>query len=404
MVANSPSRPIEARAGGRLFAGPSHLPDDPQPTTAGASQDPDHHQTSAPEKPWPRHSPVSGRRPPVRSLDHVAALRGHASPVIAATTARARLGRPRGRLMANPPAVLLGGITNALSVARGLGTIGVKSHAVGPPNSPVSASRHCASFMAISEPDVQRKTFDWLLDSAPRGAVLLPCDDDSLELVVQRRRELVDVGHMPIYANDDVVGSLLDKERTYDIARSCNVGAPRTVTLRSASDLEHGLREHAEQRQRAVSETDQSAPERRAGHESARAIDRIDVPRIVRVSGPLAFLFRDDAMLWITLDDGRAQHAFDRTVGARYRIESRAAFVLDRERTSKVRLRDPAGGARELQREVFELDNGDSFHADIIEACRSSCLVHPARPEPTDGARTLATRRRSARSRSASSS
>jgi len=92
--------PPDRSPGGRasFFAGPSHLPDDPQPTTAGASQDPDHHQTSAPEKPWPRHSPVSGRRPPVRSLDHVAALRGHASRVIAATTARARLGRPRGRL------------------------------------------------------------------------------------------------------------------------------------------------------------------------------------------------------------------------------------------------------------------------------------------------------------------
>ena len=77
---------------------------------------------------------------------------------------------------------------------------------------------------------MQRKTFNWLLDSAPRGAVLLPCDDDSLELVVQRRRELVDVGHMPIYADDDVVGSLLEeKRRTYDIARRCDVGAPRTV-------------------------------------------------------------------------------------------------------------------------------------------------------------------------------
>ncbi len=145
--------------------------------------------------------------------------------------------------MANPPAVILGGITNALSVARGLGTIGVRAHAVGPPNSPVSASRHCAAFMAISGPNVQQETFDWLLNSAPRGAVLLPCDDDSLELVVQRRRELVEVGHKPIYANDNVVGFLLDKERTYDIARRCNVRAPRTVTLRSASDLEHALLE-----------------------------------------------------------------------------------------------------------------------------------------------------------------
>ena len=94
---------------------------------------------------------------------------------------------------------------------------------------------------------------------------------------------------------------------------------------------------------------------------------------------PLAFFLGDDAMLRITLDDVRAQHAFDRAIRARHRIESGIALVLDRERAPKVRLRDSSGGAREIEREVFELENRNSFHAAIIEARRSALLVRAPR-------------------------
>ncbi len=48
--------------------------------------------------------------------------------------------------------------------------------------------------------------------------------------------------------------------------------------------------------------------------------------------------------------------------------------------TSKVRLRDSSGGAREIEREVFELEDRDLLHAAIIEARRSSCLAHAEAP------------------------
>src|SRR5262252_5257201 len=101
-----------------------------------------------------------------------------------------------------------------------------------------------------------------------------------------------------------------------------------------------------------MSEPDESAPERRAGHERARAVDRIDEPGVVGGCRPLAFFLGDDAVLRIALDDVRAQHALDRAVGARYRIESRAALVVDRVCAPKVRLSDSAGGARKLEREI----------------------------------------------------
>src|SRR4029079_19319428 len=92
--------------------------------------------------------------------------------------------------MGYPPAVVFGGLTNALSVVRGLGEIGVEVHAVGPEYSPVRASRYCRSFTVVSGEDPQRQLLSWLRSQAPAGAVLLPCDDDSLELLARPRGEL----------------------------------------------------------------------------------------------------------------------------------------------------------------------------------------------------------------------
>src|SRR4029079_6003760 len=153
--------------------------------------------------------------------------------------------------------------------------------------------------------------------------------------------------------------------------------------------LEHGLREKAEHRKPAVTQPDERAPERRAGHERARTVDRIDEPRVVGTGRSLACFLGADAMLRISLDDVRSQHAFDRAIRARHRIESRVALVLDRERAPKVRLCYSSGGAREIEREVFELENRNSFRAAIIEARRSALLVR-IRSATTDGERDCA--------------
>jgi len=142
-----------------------------------------------------------------------------------------------------PPAVLLGGMTNALSAARALGRIGVSVDAVGSPESPVRASRYCRRFTPMSSPDMAERLVDWLGAEVPRGAVLMPCEDDALDLLARRHNELEVAGFRPVPFNPDVTLALLDKARTYEIARASGVGAPRTVTLHSVADLDSAIRE-----------------------------------------------------------------------------------------------------------------------------------------------------------------
>ena len=141
------------------------------------------------------------------------------------------------------PAVLLGGATNALSVARGLGAIGVHVYALGEGGAPVQHSRYCREFTAIRDSSPQTAMFEWLVQCAPSGAVVIPCEDDGLELILRRRGELAAAGLRPARANDVVGIDLLDKERTYEIARASGVGAPRTVTIRGEEDIARALDE-----------------------------------------------------------------------------------------------------------------------------------------------------------------
>ncbi|HEY3764680.1 MAG TPA: hypothetical protein VGL44_05940 [Gaiellales bacterium] len=141
------------------------------------------------------------------------------------------------------PAVVLGGRTNALSVARGLGRRGVPVHAVGDAESVVRHSRYCTRFVPIEPGEPQPQYLRLMRDVLPRGAMVIPCDDDSLELIARSRDEITSFGLHPIHASDGAVLDLLDKERTYEIARRAGVGAPRTITLRTEDDLEQALRE-----------------------------------------------------------------------------------------------------------------------------------------------------------------
>jgi D-aspartate ligase len=141
------------------------------------------------------------------------------------------------------PAVVLGGRTNALSVARDLGRRGIPVHAVGDARAVVRHSRHCTRFHLVPNGDVQPHYRRLLRDIVPRGSVVIPGDDDALELIARSRAEITGFGLHPVPANDAAVLDLLDKERTYEIARAAGVGAPRTITLRSEDDLEEALRE-----------------------------------------------------------------------------------------------------------------------------------------------------------------
>jgi D-aspartate ligase len=128
----------------------------------------------------------------------------------------------------SPPAVVLGGSANAVSVARSLHVAGVDVWALGRRDSPVHYSRHCSHFVPFAGgDDMQAAWLDWL-GTGPAGAVLLPCDDDGLELIARNRPALVAGGYLPFEANDEVLLRMLDKQSSYRLAREAGIAAPAT--------------------------------------------------------------------------------------------------------------------------------------------------------------------------------
>jgi predicted ATP-grasp superfamily ATP-dependent carboligase len=140
-----------------------------------------------------------------------------------------------------PPAILLGGGPIALTVARSLAGIGVAVTALGYRHDPVRYSRACRSFTDLGAGDgVQDRWFEWLRTEAMEGAIVLPCNDDALELLARRREEIVGTGYRPLPAKPDVILAMLDKHATYELADRVGVPTPRTVLVR-AGDGNAGL-------------------------------------------------------------------------------------------------------------------------------------------------------------------
>lgn len=135
------------------------------------------------------------------------------------------------------PAVILGGGPIAVPVARSLDRSGVRTVAVGFATDPVRHSRHCARFVDLGAGEgVQERWLDWLSERHVPDAVLLPCNDDALELIARHREQLAALGYRPIEADDEVVLAMLDKQRTYELARSIGIAAPRTAPLAPGDD------------------------------------------------------------------------------------------------------------------------------------------------------------------------
>jgi D-aspartate ligase len=145
----------------------------------------------------------------------------------------------RGELV---PAIVLGGGVIAVPVARSLGSSGIPVVALGFREDPVRASRHCRLFVDLGAGEgVQDRWLEWLRDpSSPRG-LLLPCNDDALELLGRHRAELEGAGHRYMEMSDDVTIAMLDKQRTYALARQLGLPAPRTALLHADSSVDEAM-------------------------------------------------------------------------------------------------------------------------------------------------------------------
>jgi D-aspartate ligase len=136
-----------------------------------------------------------------------------------------------------PPAILVGGQASTLSVARALAPAGIEVVVVAEARtSPVRRSRHCRGFIDVpAGPDVQVRWLERLLELDP--GVILPCTDEALELVARRRAELVAAGHFVYDCDDELALAMLDKERTYALARQVGIRTPRTALVPDGAAL-----------------------------------------------------------------------------------------------------------------------------------------------------------------------
>ena len=136
-----------------------------------------------------------------------------------------------------PPAVILGGGGTALPVARSLGDAGIPVYALGTNGDPVRHSRRCAQFVSLGrEPGMQERWLEWLR-SAPQGSVVLPCEDEGLDLIARHRDTLLALDLVPFEANDEVLLAMLDKHETYRLCAELGIEAPLSFKVQTEADI-----------------------------------------------------------------------------------------------------------------------------------------------------------------------
>lgn len=139
------------------------------------------------------------------------------------------------------PAVVLGGGHSALSVARSLGKLGVAVDYISEgANLPVGQSRYVRRHLELGRgPDLGDRWLEWLLASEP--SVVLFCSGHGATLVARWRPELEARGHLPMEANDEILLAMVDKVRTYELARQAGVPCPWSFGIASQDELDDAL-------------------------------------------------------------------------------------------------------------------------------------------------------------------
>lgn len=158
------------------------------------------------------------------------------------------LHRNNGRIqrLEGPPVIILGGYENALSIARSLGSRGVRVWALAKPGWPVRLSRHAEWIRLPGLPQDFWRTHDFWQACVQfltgresdhlKGAVLLAASDEALEILIDHRPTLQERFRLD-RSNPVAQRCLLDKITTYEAAKEAGVPTPRFWILRTRSDL-----------------------------------------------------------------------------------------------------------------------------------------------------------------------
>lgn len=136
-----------------------------------------------------------------------------------------------------PPAIVVGGAINGLSVARCLGRRGIPVFAINPPGDPCCYSHWCRYISETGHNDDDVADYllgprsDWLA-----GGVLLACNDAMLQLLSRNKNELAAKFRLDL-CNPSAQGILLDKLATYQAAKECGVATPRYWQVEHNEDI-----------------------------------------------------------------------------------------------------------------------------------------------------------------------
>jgi predicted ATP-grasp superfamily ATP-dependent carboligase len=140
----------------------------------------------------------------------------------------------------SPPVILLGGRANALSVARQLGRLGAAVYALNEPGAFVGHSRYCRQLQVRGRAGDPAAWAQFLLgpDSDDlRGAVLLACSDEGIELILARRYEL-EARYLLDQSNPLAQRAMLNKLSTYRAAAAAGVPTPKFWVAESRHQLD----------------------------------------------------------------------------------------------------------------------------------------------------------------------
>jgi len=141
---------------------------------------------------------------------------------------------------AKPATIVIGGDANALSVARCLHAAGISVYALNRPHNLIRYSRTCR-WIDLSDGDGGADAWaSFLLGPRSdhlRGAVILACSDDAIEMIIAHRSRLAEK-FVVEEGDSDLRLSMLDKLRTYDKSVEAGVPTPKYWRVQSVSDIE----------------------------------------------------------------------------------------------------------------------------------------------------------------------
>lgn len=138
-----------------------------------------------------------------------------------------------------PPAIVIGGGANALSIARSLGRTGIQVWALNYDNSPVRYSRFSRWLSLDGKSQGKSAWGEFLLGSASddlEGAVLIPASDDALELLIEHYDKLKRKFRLDLFV-PDAQASMLNKLETYQAAKRVGVPTPKFWLVDSKSSV-----------------------------------------------------------------------------------------------------------------------------------------------------------------------